>query len=332
MKHIFWVHSHITYLIATVIIEYNNLNDSTILLTRNYTLPFKTKATVFAFPYYFTPSKTKHRLISKINIISSMKSIKHCNKLIDQICKNKDFIFYAPLFNQPSIQCFIEHLNCRKFYYIEEGSASYRTLEYFQNNSIIEKMKCTYLKLLPYSNILGRNFYDDEHPKFFGTYSFFKDAFPWNDNEKYILPFNQIKKIDKIETDAFLFFDALVEFGHVSMDVFIKVLNDVIKFLILKEYKIVSFKFHPEQKKERNNKNKIISLFNQYSNSITFIELNSDFIAENYFMQYKSNVFVFLSSIGIYAKKSGSKVLSLMCFFEKHDKEFYNKYKSRVLV
>lgn len=330
MKYIFWVHSHITYLVTTSIIKQLEIEDAIIILTRNYSVPFEINAKLYNFPFYYTPYPSQHRLISNFKISKSLNAIKACNRLIDEIIKNENFIFYTPLYNQPAIRCFIEHENCKRFYYIEEGTASYKPLSHFtQHRSTLKQLtKELYFRLLPYSNIIGGYFFDSTHIKFSGCYSFFNDAFPWNEKEKYILELTPVLKVKEIETDAFLFFDALVEFGLVEEKIFLKVFIDVIEYFVKEGFKAVSFKFHPEQAKESAFKNQIINIFSKYSDIISFKELNQDFIAENYFLQHKSKVFVFLSSVGLYAQKNNSDVISLIPFFEKYDFKFFSKFKS----
>lgn len=120
MKHVFSVHSPITFLISYAVIENLKLQkEDVIILTNNYSVP---SAKYPAFP--FLSSKQR----SMFDRVFNMNSPEVEDKYLDSLLKGEKFIAYIDMVSFPQ-RILITHRGCEKFHFIEEGNSSYREEE-----------------------------------------------------------------------------------------------------------------------------------------------------------------------------------------------------------
>lgn len=120
MKHIFTIHSHVTFLVAYSTIQHLSLNEKdVILLTTHY----KPLAGNFRLAKSF-PDKYKnwyHKLI-RINVPASH------DRYITRLTKGDNFIAYIDLMSYYQ-KILITHSLCNSFNFIEEGNGAYQSVD-----------------------------------------------------------------------------------------------------------------------------------------------------------------------------------------------------------
>lgn len=297
MAHVFWVHSHITFLMAEMVIEHFKLSSKSIIILtyRGYTLPRAIKAsTIFEVPFY--DLKTKEECIEVQNVWK--------RKL------NFNFEFYVPQTREQIIYLIVNIPSCKKYSYIEEGTLSYDYKD--------SKLKVYSHQLLTFLGLRKRmRMLDYTNKKFKNTFCISSNTFK-GCNSKIILTPNFNKTIHFTDNDLFkkchiIVFDAIVSFNIVSLEESNRLLQLIIDNLKANEVKKVFYKFHPEQLREENNTEvtKIKEILTKNS-SISFVELPKELILEELLVVNKQVViYNYLSSIGIYASALGSTVYSV---------------------
>jgi hypothetical protein len=120
MKHIFTIHSHVTFLVAYSTIEHLGLNREDVIL-----LSSKYKVLIDGFnvkPSY----QTKHqKLWDKLFTFNAPLS--H-DKYINQLTGGSDFVAYVDLMSYYQ-KVLVTHPKCREFHFIEEGNGAYQEVD-----------------------------------------------------------------------------------------------------------------------------------------------------------------------------------------------------------
>lgn len=122
MKHVFCVHSHITFYMALATIKHQclDISDVVFLTTRKYRNPYF-RYTMNDFSEYagkLSPFTLK-------SVFSLRKITKRMDFRLAEICQNDSYIAYVPHLSHPVFQLLITSKHCRGFHFIEEGMANY---------------------------------------------------------------------------------------------------------------------------------------------------------------------------------------------------------------
>jgi hypothetical protein len=116
MKHIFTVHSPITFLCAYSVCKTLELNEAdVIIISSGYTPPFEYGQIVPAF------HEKKNGFLSKLLNINLPKAY---DKYISNLIDRNDFIAYIDLMHYWQ-RILVTHENCKQFNFLEEGMNSY---------------------------------------------------------------------------------------------------------------------------------------------------------------------------------------------------------------
>lgn len=116
MKHVFTVHSPITYLCAHLVIENLELKeDKIIIISNNYTPPINLYQ---QYENFQNINSSIFQKLSKFNVP------KHFDAYISDITNNESFIAYIDLMHNWQ-RLLVTHKKCKSFNFIEEGTASY---------------------------------------------------------------------------------------------------------------------------------------------------------------------------------------------------------------
>jgi len=120
MKHIFTIHSSLTFLVAYVIIEYLQLKkDSIILISSNYIPPIDRYRVVPSF------SEINTGFLKKIRTLNVPKN--H-DRYIDKITNEDTFTAYIDLMSYYQ-KILVTHKNCKRFHFFEEGNSAYQVVD-----------------------------------------------------------------------------------------------------------------------------------------------------------------------------------------------------------
>lgn len=117
MKHVFSVHSPITFLVAHAVIEHLNLElHDIIILANNYDVPLK--------KYNVYPSLSSLNWSKTTKLLKMNMPVRE-DKYISEVTGGEEFVAYIDVMSYHQ-RVVITHPLCKSFNFIEEGNASYR--------------------------------------------------------------------------------------------------------------------------------------------------------------------------------------------------------------
>ena len=120
MKHIFTVHSPLTFLVAYAVIKHLKLsNEDVIIISSNYELPLKDYA---VYPSFADQHKSFWKKLRTLNLP------KHYDKYVTSITQGAPFTAYIDLMSYYQ-RILITHKDCRQFHFIEEGNSAYQEFD-----------------------------------------------------------------------------------------------------------------------------------------------------------------------------------------------------------
>lgn len=125
MKHIFYVHSYVTYLVTLGVIEHNKIQDEDVLLisARNAVTQKRFKEIDFSskYPKLFGIPCYGEGLF----FLKNLRFIKSFDGDINRFCHTDRFLCYLPTDKHFGQQLLMTHKNCVGISYIEEGLFTY---------------------------------------------------------------------------------------------------------------------------------------------------------------------------------------------------------------
>ena len=171
-KHIFTIHSPITFLMAVSIIRHKKIKEKdAIIISSGYKSPLNN---IDVKPSYSESYDTKWIKLRHLNIA------KHFDKYVNEITDNKPFIAYIDIMHNYQ-KLLVTHKKCSNFHFFEEGTASYMSpkplidfahtafIQKFRNHSLLEFFKEFKMLLRGFSSSIHSLPY---HPQ---SYQFKKD-------------------------------------------------------------------------------------------------------------------------------------------------------------
>ncbi len=335
MKHLFIVHSSITWLVTQKIMENEQLPpaDCVILTDRNMPIPpgeypgFDiSKMELYDLKWreikYFFSHGRQNRV--------QLKEIDH---IISTVCPEEEsFHFYLPHHRDLRYWAFNTHPQCKQFFYTEEGTMSYwgtrphptipqyHGWQWEMKRFILTLSHNWYLQNR--APALLRSFYP-QHPKYGGAYGLSKLAFPGLPKLHVLpLPFTHLPEWE--DTQHVLVFGPYVEFGEFPQKVRLRVTRELFTYFVKRRITNVCVKFHPSQFSKKKNLEQLKALINEYSDRIQFTEIPQEVSLENIAYSSESDFYLVTSSVAIYAALCGNRVISYAQQILKYHLEFQN--------
>jgi hypothetical protein len=310
MKHIFFIHSYITYLVSLKVIEKEHLDkqDCAFLINRKIIIN-----DVIA-TYDIEQFGSAGMFPINRNLSKSWSALKSIDIFIDKITGHRPYFFYCPQTSLRIISAFITNRRCKGFNLIEEGLASYFERGVINKSQLPERqsLKVKLNKILGYGNRLPNlHFFDSGYKK---AYGISEHSFP-SFRDKVVLGNYFIKSNGhnhEYDHKHILVFDALIEAKLVTSEQYLQALESLIEYFIRGSIKDVYFKLHPEQLKAYGS-SEIVRAFLNKVHSVRFKELPPDTILEQ-IIAFNSNLtlYIVISSVGLYAAFAGHKVYSFI--------------------
>jgi len=331
MKHIFTIHSHITFLSALATVEYNQLDKNDVIFICNkYNPPIKQESKIELV-------KSFDEVESNYSIWQRLTNFNYgngCDKFISNLIKKIDYVAYIDLMSMFN-RFLVTNKQCKQFHFIEEGSANYADFDSFRMLTADLDMfhwRVSYNKHLKeillsvYRMLRGRSLRILNLPIQPNIYAFFKEvnfygfseySFPnIPKNKKIIITFSSIKselnqksELDENLNNSFIWVgDAGYNLYGISKDHFRNALSKLLLEIDKSKSNKVYIKYRGLETEEER---KIIeSVFKKYNFTIHFIP--EDAVVEYIFMNYKNlTVLGNSSSLLIYAKILGHDVYSI---------------------
>ena len=290
MKHVFFVHRPFTIEIIKSLCQSKNIAiDDCLIITKQWYLNFFDKKILHPF---------KYELYEEFRF-SNFKQYR--NKAKDQIekiiGKNTPYIFYTAHDKFQSSNALQYHPNCKGFYYLEEGLASYNSI--FLSSIENKHSFVRFLKHLPYlENQWFKKYYKTKtdylfHDSFnlLGTINLTSHAFKFINKEHIKIEIEALKW--KFKSKVVFVFDDLVGAQLVKEEEYFRALKLILTKLHDKD---ICIKFHPIQKDTE--KQYIINLFEEKNIVIEIIP--TEITLEHYFEKNSLTLYGFFSSLLYY--------------------------------
>lgn len=315
MKHLFFVHSHITYLVVDQYVKDNHIcpEDCLFVLMERYrSLPPESNySNVISLQNGLLPENCT-RVFQNWNVFRGFRNIRHMNRELNRFFCGDSFSLYLPNTNSDIHSALVTMNQCAGFYVIEEGAASYLRSEELPELS--GRFAHFIIKMLsgavPWFYALKKSFCDVDNKYFLGTIATSARAFPGFPGPRILIssPFSKIE-LDVVP-DIILSVDAslAIALGNVFPE---KLFERLRSFFINNNYKKVAYKFHPIFYQDAS----LQQLYRQGINSVfgnSIFELNENCKLENVLYSYPIDFCSDFSSVGIYAANFGRKCYSIM--------------------
>lgn len=325
MKHLFYIHSYITYFVSLQVIKYRNLEvqDCIFLYGRKFR-PEQTELAVSEYDVPFTHYPINSFAVER-KFWKSWAKLRKFDAFVEQVTQGSWFKFYTNQTSIDFIRLFLKHKRCKGFSILEEGLYSYHTLHEINSELCPPVGKPSFFfRLLHYVNFWGRLelqklYLDTRYNNVFGIT---EAAFPEFERKVVLpFPFKQVKE-EGIEEMAVLVFDSFLEYGTVAFDVFDNALEKAFSYFEKKGVKKVWVKYHPEQYATALNMKKARDLIDCHKSKVKVQELPKSISLER--MASDSSIpkltfYIFLSSAGLYAALCGRTTRSFAKFIADQD-------------
>ena len=342
MKHIFSVHSPVTFLVAYATIKHLSLDkEDVLLISSKYTVPLD--------DYKVIPSFTEARnstLVQKLRYFNVPKSFD--NYLASHI-QGEVFTAYVDLMSYFQ-KILVTHKQCQEFHFIEEGNSTYMAFDndkdltwddhtsgmtyrinFIDSNhikSLLRTLRGYNLRLIsfPYNYMAYSNF------KGINFFSFSNNAFYNVNPDKRVLvkpPVGDvnIKKFagGHFLNEATIWLDGSNgRYTGLEESYYYDAINKAIP--LLKQKGVIKDKVYAKLRPGIKNisNNKLVSILRE--NDIEVEVMQNDMIIEAFFMQSNNcNVIGVLTSALEYAHVFGHKAYSIYGLFEKQPPTFFDR-------
>ena len=333
MKHIFYVHSHITFYCSLNAIKYLSLisEDCIFLCARNYKNPN------YPTNRMLDISELHDRYSTQLTKSESSQALKEVDQLIQSETNGECFHYYTSTLSHLLKEIIANHPKCKAVEIIEEGISSYmKAPEYYQKRlykySWYHESWLEYIKPLfgTRRRVRGNGAFNTEAFSNQYYFGFHEGVFPYIDQNKIILnsqfPNEELKEFVNLSKENLFVFDAvLVEQKHLlTIDEFVTRLMRLIISIHHDEKKFY-LKFHPSQTSDTRKKIKDMLVEIDYD----IVEIPDHIPTEQLLRQADDvNVFGIFSTLLFYAKKMGHRVTSFYSTFFDFPpiKEMMSKY------
>ncbi|KKN39915.1 hypothetical protein LCGC14_0738510 [marine sediment metagenome] len=310
MKHLFYLHSHITYYVSMAVIKSKEIpeEDIVFIISRNYNNKgLKRKITLDVSLIH---DEMNHYLIDRFYKLYAF--IPKIDGLIEEKTNGEKYTVYLPLIENKLMQIIATNKKCISLNIIEEGATAYAP--YFMHfrfknkfEGLLKNTLNLFLSLIRnrfyYVKVYDLRRFKKSSPPIF--YSITSDSFKG-------LPYHiEILPPVREELEAYsqpnmkvLVLEGAVEQGNLKIDTLLKGIQHI---LDENSFKDLYVKYHPVQTTE--NRTKIIELIT--SNGVTQITIADEIPFEQITINNNNiMVFGFTSSLLYYAKKFGCTVIS----------------------
>jgi len=347
VKHLFYIHSNITEIIALLAIKHGAIaqEDTLVITDRDHSLKL-----IDAQRLCVIDSKVMNAQLAG-GYKDYKKEVKTIDEIVSKLAGNNPFQCYIPQSSYDVIKVIITHSRCAGYYYIEEGIGSY--FEYNKWAQSFEANQKVFMKSYRYAlkYTLARLFrkrlmqvqikHDFTSARYAG--SFVLDAgCLHNAPKKVVLELSPAIKEQFNQSDYQAYFDLPVlitdcyyEYSKTKPDAVRRAFEIILDYFVSRNNPKLLIKFHPKE----NHSNPIRQLYNavitDYSEKLEIQLLPNDLSIEALASFNRNEFYYIYSSLGMYTKKLGAESHALvneiavvdegiMAFYEKNYKSIFN--------
>lgn len=320
MKHLFYVHSHITFLVSKQYVFDQGINpdDCLFFCTRGYRYNDE-YSQIFRNGCQYPKdifANENFDILPRFNFIKGYHNIHLLENFINDKFNNDSFVFYT--FNTSShVHSVIATMKkCLGYYIIEEGLSAYTEINKLpQLYKGVKKIVFKHIlqPIFPRFFILKDHIFSSSSKYYLGTIAILPEAFnPLP--PKHLLVTNPFSEISLgFAPTVVISIDSAFEIYQVPLDAIATVFQKIKDNIALKENIVVAAKFHPYYYIHTENKEKFQAVLKTVFGEL-FRELPMDAILEDVLNTYHSDFYSLWSSIGIYAQRNGCKCYSFAHF------------------
>ena len=316
MKHLFHVHSHITFLVSKQYILDKGINpdDCLLLCSRNYVPRYEYQQiikNIRKYPQEVFGSRKEDLSLLK-NLFNGFVGLHILEDFIADYCQQDEFFFYT--FSTYSHMCsiIVTMQKCMGYYLIEEGSSSYADDKCVKQS--LGKRNLIFQSLLvhvfPRFYLLKDHHYSTASRKFKGVITTSEKALCKLKGDHIIIsnPFGK-QKLPYSPT-IILSVDASLYLCQMNMEHIEAIMNRIYQF-VNQKYKnpIIAYKMHPMIVKDPFS-NTIRNVLLKAFEAFRVEELPNDTAIEDVLNEYHCDFFSDWSSVAIYANQMGCKCYS----------------------
>ncbi len=303
MKHVFFIHSHITWLVSGGVIRYRGLacEDVLFVCSRGYEPP-DTSIETIAFPdrgwlLTWRPDKW-------------LRDRRELAQFVDRVAQDVDFLWYLPHTGFLFFRAFIQHPRCQGFHLIEEGIGSYYT-----QDEIAVSMQRAPVSIPGWRGWLQRRWASLFPPemadrRYLFAYGSTDEAFPGYERRVKVELVGRTQPSDE-NIDTVLVMDNFLETGLVDERTFFSCLDELMTMLANQGCKKVHYKLHPGQHVDPRYAPRLRQMLQGNRYGVDFKELPASFCLELLAATGRPCFYIFISSVGYYAAVSGCRVYSM---------------------
>lgn len=331
MKHLFYIHSYITYYVGLEVIKHHALNHSDCILMYGRKFkplhpPVDMQQVDLPFTHHPVNSFAVERKFWK-----GWKKLSRFDAFVKELTRGDSFKLYTNQTGIDFIRLFISHKKCKGFNFLEEGLYSYYPLDEVNSFLCPAGFSTVAYKVLLYLNYRGRLsgerlFFNFGYEAVYGLQT---SSFPGFSNRKILSnPFINEGESAGIE-GAMLVLDALFEYGKVSRDVYEQGLKSAFDYFKAEGITHVWLKLHPEHYNTTTQHRNIRNLIAEFGKDVRIDVLPAEVCLERLAgdrQAEKLSFYVFLSSVGMYAALSNRNAFSFALLIAERDEQ----YKQRV--
>lgn len=314
MKHVFDITSHLTFSLMRKIVEVRGLDvdDCILLQIRDYQLP-KAYVPVFksCIQTSYNVDADRGRVFAGWRFWKTRENIAEFDRLVDEKIKGEDFIWYAPVCSNDLCSLMVTKSNCKGYYVIEDGLASYRDYNPQSFTGVRYLLYRLLLKpLYPRIFQVKNHFIETDSPKFRGCIASSDRCFPLHRDSLTVvgMPFEPCPSPFPI--DAVVSVDPLYQF--VGLDKVDAVYRQLAAYMADKHYAHPAFKLHPrfDAADNRQNRQAYLAIMEKYFPGIRM--LDASVILENVLAGNHADFYSLNSSVAIYASQAGCQCYNLL--------------------
>jgi hypothetical protein len=320
MKHVFYIHSPVTYLVSKAIIDYAKLDNKQILFLKSRGIEVDDKFKSELWPYTFNPQSFPTHL----NIFKSFFKLKMFDEHVERVTDGQKFVLYLPQTSWRHAQLLISHKNCHHYNVIEEGLGSYRSKTYMEENWPNNALNI-FDKLSYFNRIKDTKFIREDYSNLYGLS---EESFPQYERKLVLKNFSiKNKNYTYYENSVILVFDAVSVYNLTDLNFHLSAVDHLLSKKGLGHFDKYFFKLHPAQLSTVEEK-KFKDLLSSNKN-YHFEELPINISLEEVALCAKNvNFYVNISSVGLYASIFNAKVYSYSYMISMLDPSYENVIKT----
>lgn len=322
MKHLFRVHSNLTFAMAMHVVRSQQLPEQEVvfIVNRAYQTPPECTIKTLRSPY-----EPLTALVAKIAFWKSWAAVKTFDQWLQQAADGQPFYWYAEHSYSNVFHLTITHPLCRGYYYFEEGSIVYCP----PDSWAIKKPFNPFRALIYWLNFGKRNptnrhYFTTQYGNYLGCYGITEDSFG-NLPKKKIIGFPFSPKQFSEQYQCIIVHDNLYDLFPPSK--FLPWVEAMVADAVKRGCTRIHHKFHPAQTPATI---EAITSFiqKQFEGKVELVLMGGGVLIEEIIVSQKPIVYVCVSSVGIYAHLAGAQVISIFKRCYQDAPELFETYKS----